>query len=445
MYINRKPLGQGGPHFRGRGPSFPYFRATIYVAILLGALYVYSKIDELQPVLLERLGPTPTATPTVGEVLAEANSSYDEGDLQATIVSYREALLLEPDNIDHHVALARLLLLDDQLEAGLEQAEQAILADPESPKGYAIKSMALDWSRSPEEAVVAAFKSIEIDPEYAPARAYLAEAYVDLGRWTQAREQAELAIALDPFNVDARRNYAYLLEFVGDYEGAIAQYEQALTISPNLLHLQYGLARNHRAAGNPEQAISAFTAIIERNPEDPEPWLEIGKTYFEMREDNAAEDNFRQAIELVCDECPLYNSDEVLADSFVNISRDLPDEIYMPAWVRLGQVQFTRRNYESSLEVLEEAIAWGETNDEAVPIEAYYVSALAYYYLDLCNRAVPRAFDGLALYEENRMEEESILNNILGTFVLCRDYANTPYAVTFPEIYEEPNVIVERP
>jgi len=452
MYIQRKPLGEGGPRFgRRRRPPFPYMRVIFYLAILLGSLYVYLRMDRIQPQVLARIGPEPTPTLTAQTYATQALNAYNEGELDAAVEAYREAVAREPDNIDYQVALARMLILTENTDEGLVVAEQAILTDPESAKGYAIKAMALDWQGNPEQAVVEALRAIEIDPEYAPARAYLAEAYVDLGRWTQAREQAEMAIRLDPFDVDARRNYAYLLEFVGDYEGAIAQYQQALSLNPNLLFLLYGLARNNRGAGDPQAAIDTFTRIVERTPNDPLPWLEIGKTYFELREDDAAQENLEQAVQLVCEECPLHDGLEILDDNWREENRQLPGEVYMPAWVRLGQVYFTRRNYESALGVLEEAIAWGEANQEAadvtVPVEAYYVSASAYYYLDRCDEAMVRAANALELYESQRLEDPNALKNILSIYVLCRDYAATPpsVAVIFPAGYEEPTVTIELP
>ena len=127
--------------------------------------------------------------------------------------------------------------------------------------------------------------------------------------------------------------------------------------------------------------------IILRTPQDPLPRVGIGRTYFEVRDDAAAQENFQQAVELVCQECPLYSGDDYLRGE-VPSNRDLPEYIFMPAWTRLGQVYLTRRNYEDVVGIMEEAIAWSNSQDrddpdfQEIPIEAYYVAATAYYYID---------------------------------------------------------------
>jgi hypothetical protein len=75
------------------------------------------------------------------------------------------------------------------------------------------------------------------------------------------------------------------------------------------------------------------------------------------------------------------------------------------------------------------------------------VTGAGYFYLNQCEYAVPRAFHALDLYEERYRNnpDPAALDNILKIFVLCRDYANPPYALTFPEGYEEPVVLLELP
>lgn|SRR5574341_68332 len=444
MYLKRPPLGSGPLTFGRRARRYPVGWILLYTGALLAALYVFWQRDQLRPRIAAMIGPPPTPTPTSSEVLRLAEEAYLAGKLDEAAMYYEQASQIEPDNLDILFAHARVLTLTqqpDNLEAALALADEMILLAPEDPRGHAARARALDWIGDYDQAALAALKAVELGPDDATAHAYLGEVYTDLGRYRQAREQLELAIRLDPYSVDARRNYAILLEHYGDYEGAIQQYLQALTLHPNLLDLLYGLARNYRGAGQIDQAVTTYNEIAIRTPDDPLPYIELGKTYFEIRDDAAAQEFFTQALSL-------YEARE-------------KDYLYLRTLTRLAMVYFTRRNYEDAIATFEQAIVWGEDNGEEVPIEAYYVTASAYYYLDICRNhpgdewrtgAVDRAVQSFDLYHERRMDDPVALTNILKVFVLCRDWATDPFIHTgagfvngFPEDYEEPCVYVAKP
>lgn len=458
MYIKRSPLGQGNLTFRRkRQARYPLILVIVYVAIFAAAIVTLFNIDKLQPRVIALIGPPPTATPLPDVVVKQAEDAYHAGDLAKASEIYKQAAAISPQDINILAPYARILILNHQLPEALALSDQIIALAPEDPRGYALKARAQDWSGQYQDSVISALKAIELDNNYAPGHAYLAEAYADLGRLRQAREQAELAIQLDPYSVDARRNYGYILEFYGDYEGAIQQYLQARQLEPNLLELWYGLARNYRGARQMEQAIATFNEIAIRTPKDPNIYVELGKTYFEMREDDAAQENLEQAVALVCKDCPLYDSNALLDKNFdFSKKRNLPDEISMSAWNRLGQVYYTRRNFESAIAVLEEAIACGETSSckqtpKDIPVEAYYVTASAYFYLDRCDLADPRAKKALDTYVNNKMDDPNALHTILCVFKLCRDEADHPmtyqgagFTNGFPDGYTEPDCVIRR-
>ncbi len=457
MYIKRRPLGEGNLRFGKRKRRYPVILIILYVLVLSVAVFVFFRLDTIQPALLAKIGPEPTSTPSIDYYISQAEAAYHEGELEQAIGFYRQALDMAPEDLQILFDLARLLTLTedvDNLEEALSIADQMNLLAPEDPRGYIVKSRTLDWMGDYDQAAVEALHALELDSNNAYAHAYLSEAYTDLGQLRQAREEAELSIELDPFNVDARRNYAYVLESYGDYGGAIQQYEQALQLQPNLLDLWYGLARNYRGASAVsgsremfEKSVETYQQIIMRIPEDPRTYVELGRTYFEVREDDAAQINLERAVSLVCDDCPRYTFEEIKDAGYTYPSiANLPDEIYAPAWLRLGNVYHTRRNYEDAIATYEELIAWDTAHDVEVPLEAYLVTASDYYYLDLCDIAVPRAFQALDVYENRRLDEPVALTNILSVFVLCRDYANTPptIAYEFPAGYEEPTVLLER-
>ncbi len=457
MYIKREPLGRGNLTFRQRKPRFPFLLILAYVLILGAALFVFFRMDQIQPKVLAAFGPSPTPTLSVEELRSMGDAAYQKGDLDQASAYYGEAAQLAPNDVDVLFNYARLLTLTDKtdnLSLALTIADQAIRVAPDDPRGYAAKARALNWSGQVDQSAVEALRAIELDPNYALGHAYLAESYADLRQLRQARDEAELAIQLDPYSVDARRNYAYVLEWYGDYGGAIQQYEQALQLNANLLDLWYGLARNYRGAGMIQQAVDTYNQILMRTPEDPHPYIELGKTWFEVRDDEAAQISLERAVRLVCADCPLHSYQQVEQNGYTVPANELPETIDQSAWLQLGMVYFTRRNYEDSLAIYEELIAWDKAHNADVPIEAYYVTAAAYYYIDhdsngrpLCDLAIPRAHLALNMYEDQRMDNPTVLKNILSVYVLCRDYANTPptQPVVFPVGFAEPDVIVQRP
>jgi len=462
MFIKRAPLGQGNLSFRKQRPRYPTILVFGYFAVLVVALASLIATPLLQPVVTAMLLPDTSVKPVGWKLARLGEKAYHAGDIAKAAEFYRQAAELDPDNLDLLASYARILTLNkdndiQSLSQAVAVADHMIEIAPEDARGYAVRARALDWQGNYQDAVLMALKAVELDNNYAPGHAYLAEAYADLGRLRQAREQAELAIQLDPYNIDARRNYGYVLEFYGDYEGAIQQYLQALNIEPNMLDLLYGLARNYRGAGRYEEAISTFNEIARRNSSDPAIYVELGKTYFETREDDAAQENLEHAVELVCKACPLHDSGEILTSGFFDKPRSLPDQINYSAWTRLGQVYATRRNYESSIAILEEAIACSEqgkcgVKPDSAPIEVYYVTAAAYYYLDECGLAVKRSKSALDLYTQRKLDDPNAIKNILSVFILCRDYADHPFVYEgagftngYPDGYEVVDVVVRRP
>ena len=472
MYIKRSPLGQGNLTFRKRRAAYPVVLVVVYVAVFAASIFAVFNAPKLQPAVNRLVGPPPTATPLPQVVVKAAEDAYHGGDMDSAAQIYAQAAQISPHDLDILTAYSRVLTLDHKMTDAENVADQIIALAPDDPRGYADKARALDWDGKYQDSVVAALKAIELDNNYALGHAYLAEAYTDLGRLRQADDQAQLAIQLDPYNVDARRNYGNLLESYGDYAGAIQQYQQALTLEPNMLDLWYGLARNYRGNNQMDEAISTFNQIASRNANDPNIYVELGKTYFEMREDDAAQENLEQAVALVCKDCPMTDSSVILADpnytvktgslSFFSEPRKLPGNILMSAWNRLGQVYYTRRNYESAIAILEEAIACGERSQcgvtpKDVPIESYYVTASAYFYLDKCTLAEAHAKSALEIYVNTRTAnpnippDPNVLSTILCVFELCRDSADTPvtyqgdgFTNGFPNGYTEPNCQITR-
>jgi tetratricopeptide (TPR) repeat protein len=180
------------------------------------------------------------------------------------------------------------------------------------------------------QAIDACLRAIELDPAYAEAYAYLAEAYADAEQMVEALDAARTALTLDPRSVDANRNYGYVLEVMGDWSGASQAYQQALSIQPNLAYLYMDVGKSYQALSDTGNAIEAFQRASELDPDRAEALDQLGWTYANIQEYERAQTYLQQAVEV--------------------------NPEYAPAYGHLAFTYWTRRNYEDAIPNYEKAI-----------------------------------------------------------------------------------------
>ena len=109
-------------------------------------------------------------------------------------------------------------------------------------------------------------RAIELNPNYAEARAYYSHLLTIVGRHDEALFQIEQALALDPFNALYMALAGEVLIHTGRYDEAIAQYVEALETSPNLPFAHWALSRVHGLKGMLEESLAwerTFLAAIQ--------------------------------------------------------------------------------------------------------------------------------------------------------------------------------------
>ncbi|MCJ7724623.1 MAG: tetratricopeptide repeat protein, partial [Anaerolineales bacterium] len=184
-----------------------------------------------------------------------------------------------------------------------------------------------------------------LDNQNTLALAFYAEILVDQQKWTQGEESIRQALDRDPSLMDVHRIYAYVLESLGQYNQAIQEYDQAISISPNLTFLYLRAGANYRrlAFESPNEetqkslykrSLDYFAKAVRLNDQleirDPIPYLSIAKTYSQMGEFFIAARNVEEAMELYPANADIYG--------------------------QLGIVYFKSRNYEGSIPVLKCAV-----------------------------------------------------------------------------------------
>ncbi len=374
----------GKPFFSKRR-GVPMGRVLV-LAILLALIIAiptvaFLQYDRLQFIVLDQIGYAPTTTPFASERAAQAQTLYASGEILRAEQLYRLAAQQQPDNIDYLYEYGKILIEAERSDEAVPFADKIIALAPNDPRGYALKANALMWN-DPTTAIPAAFSGIERSAvPFAPLHGALAVAFTNVGRYQEALQRGDLAIRIDPMDANARRSYSYPLIFTGRYTEAIEQLEQAIAINPNIAAPYFELASLYRRINKPDVAVGIYRRVLEIDPDNPRAFLRICETY-------AAVGQFQIA--------------EGFCDSALEI-----DPQYASAHRMLGQLRYSRRNYEGAIEEFETCLRLGSEE-----IECYYLRGLAHYFLGNCDTAWEILNESLA-----RTDLEPILESInIGLF-----------------------------
>lgn len=125
------------------------------------------------------------------------------------------------------------------------------------------------------------------------------------GRYAEALQQFQVALASDPSNPDAYYNLASTYHEVGIaqkdqqvIEQAESLYNQCLDLSPNHIDCHRGLAVLLAKSGRPDSGLTLLRNWAANNPNLSEPRVELSRLYQEYGETETAERYLDEALAL---------------------------------------------------------------------------------------------------------------------------------------------------
>jgi superkiller protein 3 len=352
------------PFFSTRRRRRTGTRFLFVYGLLLGGFLVFvsSQFDRLQLAALDVVGMAPTPSPYASTWAQQGYDLYAQGKVVEAAEAFKQAVNQQPNNINYLYEYGKTLIELDReadqragrtlsdAEIALEIGNQAIEAAPQDVRGYALKAKALVWTGDSASAIPIALQGRELDPLFAPIYSALARAYTIIGRYQQGLDNGEEAVRLDPMDADTHRSYAISLIFVGLRDEAIQQLEDAVNINPNLTGPYFELAGQYNAANMTEEAVATYEKILTIDPFEAKAMLRMCEVFFKVGEARQAEG--------YCDDALQVNPN------------------YKEAYRQLGMVNYSRRNYEGSIDNFEKC-----EELESDEIQCYYLRGLAHYYL----------------------------------------------------------------
>jgi tetratricopeptide (TPR) repeat protein len=222
-----------------------------------------------------------TLGPILGDAAADAHtlelasSAYEEsGDTPNAVSSLRQAILLDPKNVNLYLDFAHISYLHQSFEVGIGVVSEGIAQVPSAATLYLARGVLYVQLADYEKAEADFEKAHEVDPNQSLSVAAQGMAAVQANDLDRALETIQAKLARKP-------NDAYLLYLQADilsqkgaapgtpeFETAMRSAKRAVAIQPTLGEARGVLAKLDLLAGKNQDAIAQCRKALEINPED---------------------------------------------------------------------------------------------------------------------------------------------------------------------------------
>lgn len=247
------------------------------------------------------------------------------GDLDAALLSHRQAVELQPANSTFRKNLADFLLIcRNDIQGALEQYNSLLAKNPRDLdvlKALARICLEMDnvadaryfleralsvepWNRDVREALQK-LKEIETVPVPAVPRKSADELYQDAlelaraDKFDDARNLLELLLRGNPQHALAHNDLGVICYRLGDVAGAERHYQQAAQLEPACANFQKNLADLYfTELGKADDAINIYLDLQKKYPRDVEVLLNLGHICTAVGHGEEAKSFYRRALEI---------------------------------------------------------------------------------------------------------------------------------------------------
>jgi tetratricopeptide (TPR) repeat protein len=257
-------------------------------------------------------------------------------------------------------------------------------------------------------------KSVQKNPNFAPARAHLGLLYLQMGRPQEAVPQLREAMRIDPARTDAAGALVHILQdqsqtavAAGDVGKALALLNDARRYAPDNPDVQFGfgmlalrlplqqdaveafqrtlqlrkndplalynLGRALMGLSKFDEARQQFAEYVKIRPNDSSGYCALGMTLAALERSQEARSEFERSIELAPSQTESYyrlGLLEVQSRELEAASKHLRQVLdreptHAPALTALGKVAFEQKHYAEAIPLLQRAIVSDNTMREA--------------------------------------------------------------------------------
>ena len=180
---------------------------------------------------------------------------------------FRQALELDPNSADAHLAYAHLLSNTGRHNEARAEAKRARELDPLNLRTNALEGQFLNHAGRADEALARLQKTLELDPNYLLAHLFAWSVYCEKQMYAEAIAEARRARDLNDLSTQPGAYLGYALAKSGKGRQATAELEALLKLSNERYVPPYLIALVHNGLGECDEALNCLERGFElRDP-----------------------------------------------------------------------------------------------------------------------------------------------------------------------------------
>ncbi len=232
-----------------------------------------------------------------------------------SVETFEQAVKLKPDYVGAWRILSFMYMNIEQYDKALIAANKTILLQPKNPSGYFVKGTTLIYLQRYTEAQATMTEAIKLNPS-AINYSWRGIMYMAQKKWDLAKADFDKAIELNPKSDDAYQLRGRLYVEQQKWDLAIADYSKWIQLKPKNFEPYFKRANSYRSQEKWDLALADYNKVIKLNPKSDKIYAYRGLIYLEQQKWDLAMADIKKAIKFGFD----------YYDPFSYVSRELKIE-----------------------------------------------------------------------------------------------------------------------
>jgi tetratricopeptide (TPR) repeat protein len=209
-----------------------------------------------------------------------ADIYYQNGQLEAATAVLKDALLLDPKDMEATFALGSVYLSQGRHTDALRVFKRLETEAPEfAPELYYNIGICYKNLDKPVLALEYMELAIEDDPSYFECLEVIGKLHLDAGRLPQAKKALLELLESDPGNIGAHHTLGVVYSKEQNWGQAIEEWETVLKLAPNTDEALRELGWALNMVGDYEKAVTSLKKAIEMNPHNLQARIDLGAVF----------------------------------------------------------------------------------------------------------------------------------------------------------------------